>query len=381
VSRATAVQAPLERLERAAGELRARELDALLVTGAANVRYTTGFTGTSGVALIAAEAGAGSSGGGGGLRGHRFITDFRYATQVGAEVAAAFEREVVNDNLLEGVAGALGAGGGRLGFLEKSLTVADHARLRELLPEQWQLVPAAAILEELRAVKDAAEVARIRAACELADEALRSVLEGGLVGRSERDVALELEWQMRRRGAERPSFPTIVAAAAHAALPHAQPREREIPPDVLVIVDWGALHDGYCSDCTRTYASGEHISDQARAVYELVRSAQARAAAAVRAGAGAHALDAIARSVIDEAGYGEQFGHGLGHGVGMEIHEGPRLSRTAPDEPVRCGNVVTVEPGVYLRGELGVRIEDLLVVREDGHEILTGLPRELVVVG
>jgi Xaa-Pro aminopeptidase len=372
----TARAAPA-RLERAAAELRARDLDALLVTGAANVRYTTGFTGTSGVALIAASANGHEHRG---LGGHRFITDFRYATQAAEQVDAAFEREVVKDNLLESVASALGEAGGRLAFMEKSLTVAEYTRLRELLRESWALVPAAAIVEGLRAVKDADEIARIRAASQLADDALRSVLEGGLVGRSERDVALELELQMRKRGAEGPSFPPIVAAGAHGALPHAEPREQPIPPDALVIVDWGARHEGYCSDCTRTYASGEGISAEARDVYEVVRSARARAAEAVRARAGTRELDAIARAVIDEAGYGEQFGHGLGHGVGLEVHEGPRLSRTAPDQPLLAGNVVTVEPGIYLPGEFGVRIEDLLVVGEEASETLTSMPRELVVV-
>jgi Xaa-Pro aminopeptidase len=373
MSGAALAQAIPERLERTAAELRDRELDALLVTGAVNVRYTTGFTGSSGVALIAAETA-------GGLGGNRFITDFRYATQSAEEVVSAFEREVVKDNLLEGVVAALHSSEGRLGFSEKNLTVAEHARLRELLPEQWQLVPAGTILEELRAVKGADELARIRAACELADEALRAVLETPLAGRSERDVALELEWQMRTRGAEGPSFATIVAAGAHAALPHAQPRDVEIPSDVLVLIDWGALLDGYCSDCTRTYASGEQISAQARDVYELVRSAQAHAAESVRAGVGTLELDSIARGEIERAGYGEQFGHGLGHGVGMEVHEGPRVSRTAPAVPLRAGNVVSVEPGIYLPGEVGVRIEDLVAVGDDASEVLTSLPREMTVV-
>ena len=145
-------------------------------------------------------------------------------------------------------------------------------------------------------------------------------------------------------------------------------------------IDWGALHEGYCSDCTRTYASAEGISARAREIYELVRSVQQRAADAVRAGLSGRELDAIARTQIEQAGHGQHFGHGLGHGVGMEVHEGPRLSRTAPDEPLVAGNVVTVEPGVYVPGELGVRIEDLLVVGEHGSDVLTAMPRELVVI-
>ncbi|HWX73924.1 MAG TPA: aminopeptidase P family protein [Solirubrobacteraceae bacterium] len=364
----------LERVARVAAAAREAELDALLLTGAVAVRYATAFTGSSGVALIGGDGGASEP------SRHRFITDFRYATQASEEVPEEFARDVVADNLLEGVAQALGTAGGRLGFLEKNLTVAEHTRLRELIAAQWELVPSGELLERLRMVKDAGEIAAIRAAAELADDAMRTVLDRGLAGRSERAVALELEEEMRRRGADGPSFPTIVAAGAHAALPHAKPREREIPRDVLVTIDWGALHEGYCSDCTRTYATGEAIDERAREVYEVVRAAQARAVEAVRPGASTLALDGVARSHIEAAGYGERFGHGLGHGVGLEVHEGPRLSRTAPDQPLRSGNVVTVEPGVYLPDELGVRIEDLLVVTEPGHEVLSALPRELTVI-
>jgi Xaa-Pro aminopeptidase len=234
----------------------------------------------------------------------------------------------------------------------------------------------------MRAVKGAREIERIRDASQLADEALRrAVLERGLTGRTEREVALDLELELRRLGAVGPSFPPIVASGAHGALPHAELRAQPIARDVLVTIDWGALHEGYCSDCTRTYATSESLSARAREVYELVRRAQARALAAVGAGRSGRELDAVAREVIEQAGYGEHFGHGLGHGVGMEIHEGPRLSRTAGEDPLLAGNVITVEPGVYLPGECGVRIEDLVVVREDGHEVLTGLPRELTVVG
>ncbi len=202
----------------------------------------------------------------------------------------------------------------------------------------------------------------------------------GVVGRTEREVAIELELRMRRLGAEAPSFPSIVAAGAHGALPHAEPREQEIAKDVLLTIDWGALHEGYCSDCTRTYATGEGISARAREIYELVLSAQEQALAAVRAGPSGRELDGVARAVIERAGHGEHFGHGLGHGVGLEIHEGPRLSRTAGEEPLQAGNVVTVEPGVYLPGRLGVRIEDLVVVTEDGQEVLTSLSKALTVV-
>lgn len=364
----------MERVELLAAELRERELDALLVTTPVNVRYLTGFTGSNALALVAADKRAAD---------HRFLTDFRYATQSAEQVPDSFAREIVADELLEAaVAGLTGPEGnaGRLGFDDASLTVAQHVRLRELLPSAWELVSSAGAVERLRAIKDAGEISLIRAASELADEALLGILERGLAGRAERDVAIDLELEMRRLGADGPSFPSIVASGPHGSLPHAEPRADPIARDVLVTIDWGALHAGYCSDCTRTYATGEQVSAQAREVYELVRCAQAEALAAVRAGPTGRELDGVAREVIERAGHGEHFGHGLGHGVGMEIHEGPRLSRSAGDDPLQAGNVVTVEPGVYLPGDCGVRIEDLVVVLADGHEVLTRLPKELTVI-
>jgi Xaa-Pro aminopeptidase len=362
------------RVARLAGELAGMEVDALLIDSLVNVRYLTGFTGSSAVALVVGDDARDR------LGDPRFLTDFRYATQSAEQVPDVFDRQIVSGDLLGALAGDLADAGGRLGFDEASLTVKRHRKLAELLERGWELVPCTAVVERLREVKDAGEIARVRAASELADEALRTVLEDGLVGRSERDVAIELELRMRRLGAQAPSFPSIVAAGAHGALPHATPRDAEIPPDVLVTIDWGALHEGYCSDCTRTYATGEAISAQAREVYELVLRAQQQGLEAVRAGLSGREVDAVAREVIDAAGHGEDFGHGLGHGVGMEIHEGPRLSRTAGEEPLRVGNVVTVEPGVYLPGVLGVRIEDLVVVGEDAQEVLTSLPKALTVV-
>ncbi len=363
-------QTHTDRLHRLTDDLSTREVDALLVGAQLGVRYLTGFTGTHALALIAAEPPV----------PHRFFTDFRYATQSAEQVPETFEREIVVGELFEAAVASLDAAGGRLGFDDATVTVAQHARLRELLEDRWELVPCAGAVERLRAVKDTNEIARIRAASELADEALRTVLEGGVVGRTERDVALALELRMRRLGAEAASFPSIVAAGAHGALPHAEPRDEPIPRDVLVTIDWGALHEGYCSDCTRTYATGEGVSDEARQVYELVLDAQRQGIAAVKAGLNGKEIDAVARAVIEQGGPGERFGHGLGHGVGMEVHEGPRLSRTAGEEPLQVGNVVTVEPGVYLPGRYGVRIEDLLVVTGEGSDFLTALPKELTVI-
>jgi Xaa-Pro aminopeptidase len=369
------------RSERLAAQLPEHEVDLLLVSAPIDVRYLTGFTGSNGLAVIGADT-------------RLFLTDFRYETQAAAQVAAEFEREIVTVDLLEaavrwlegetGAARGLGreatvrglgreaaarrlageAGSRHLGFDDAAVTVKQHTRMHELLPTGWELAPCGGLVAALREVKDAHELKRIRAAAQLADEALRELLEQGIVGRTERDVAIELELRMRRLGAEGPSFPSIVAAGPHSALPHAEPRDVEIPPDTLVTIDWGAILEGYCSDCTRTFATGEGLGEQEREVYEVVRSAQATALAALRAGPSGRELDALARAVIEQAGYGERFGHGLGHGVGLEVHEPPRLSRTAGEQPLRAGNVVTIEPGVYIPERFGVRIEDLASVGE-----------------
>ncbi len=369
----------MDRTKRLASELGAKRIDRLIVGEAMNLRYLSSYTGTNGLLLVSADTHV----------PHRFYTDFRYVTQAAQQVPAPIEREIAAGDLLEAVAKDLNEHGreneSRLGFDDAALTVKQHARLRELLacaPEgedSWELVPCAGMVERLREVKDEQEIAAIRAACELADEALGGLLEGGLVGRSERDLAIDLELRMRRLGAQAPSFPSIVAAGPHGALPHAEPREEPIPRDVLVTIDWGARLDGYCSDCTRTYATGA-IDEQAKEVYALVLRAQETALAAVRAGIGGREVDAVARTIIEDAGHAEHFGHGLGHGVGLDVHEAPRLSKTAPEEPLRAGNIVTVEPGVYVPGRLGVRIEDLALVGEHGAEPLTSLPKGLVTI-
>jgi Xaa-Pro aminopeptidase len=357
------------RTRRLAGELADFDVQALLVQSSTDVRYLSGFTGSNGLVLVTAETG-----------GHRFLTDFRYVSQSEAQVPATFEREIVTGELLDAVPGLLGGGGGRLGFDDSQMTVRAHRRLAERLPDGWELVACPPLVSRLRAVKSEEEIGKLRIASRIADEALAVLLSDGIVGRTEREVALELELRMRRLGAESTAFPPIVASGPHGALPHAEPREEKIARDVLVTIDWGARHEGYHSDCTRTYATGEGVSDRAHEIYDLVLRAQQASLAALMAGPSGPEIDAVAREVIDAAGHGEHFGHGLGHGVGLEIHEGPRLSRTAGPEPLLPGHVVTVEPGIYVPGELGVRIEDLAVVREGGHEVLTSLPKELTVV-
>jgi Xaa-Pro aminopeptidase len=355
----------VNRADRVAALVAERELGALLVTDVFNVRWLTAFTGTNGLAVV----GAGRDG------TRRFATDFRYVEQAAGQVQG-FDRIRAPQELLEAVAPALGEDEVRLGFDDAHLTVKQHARLRELLPDTVELVPAAGLLERERAIKDPGELARIRAAAALADDALREVLEAGLVGRTEREVAWALEDGMRRRGASGPSFPSIVAAGPQGALPHAEPRDVAIPADTLAVIDWGALLDGYCSDCTRTVATGS-LDGEATEVYELVQEAQRAALDAVRAGPTGREVDAVARGVIEAAGRGERFGHGLGHGVGIEVHEGPRLGRTG-EVRLAPGHVVTVEPGVYEPGRFGVRIEDLVAVTDDAPEVLSSLSKELV---
>jgi Xaa-Pro aminopeptidase len=350
------------RTDRLVGLLEARELDSLLVTGLVNVRYLTGFTGTNGACLVRRD-------------GERlFFTDFRYVEQAGEQVQG-YELVRVGADMTGELAGRLT---GRAGFDDEQVSVRTHGRLAERLAEGAELIAASGLVERLRAVKDANEVAAMRAAAALADEVYALLSERGLAGRSEREVALEIEAELRVRGAEGASFPPIVAAGAHGALPHAEPRDVEIPAGTLVVIDMGARVDGYCSDCTRTFATGA-LGERAQEVYALVQDAQAQALAAVRPGVGYRELDAVARQVIDAAGHGGHFGHGLGHGVGLEIHEAPRVSKTAPDGELVAGNAVTIEPGVYLPGEVGVRIEDLAIVGDDGAEVLTSFPKDLVV--
>ena len=353
-----------ERADRLVEAVHAAQLDAVLITDATNLRYVTGFTGSSGLALVGED----------GLR--RFVTDFRYLTQSAAQLDPVWERHVAQDPL-EHVAHGLGDGAFRLGFDDAGLSVKDHARLAGQVGDGVELIAAGGMVEALRLVKDPDELEKIRAAQRLADEALEDVLGRGLAGRTERAVALDIEFTMRRLGAEGSSFPPIVAAGAHGALPHAVPRDVAIAEGTLCVIDWGAQLDGYASDCTRTYATSQDLDERDKEVYAAVLRAQHAALAAVAPGPLGREVDAVAREVIDRAGHAEHFGHGLGHGVGMEVHEGPRLSRQG-ETALAPGHVVTVEPGIYVPGQVGVRIEDLVVVTEDGHEVLTGLTKELI---
>ena len=355
----------MSRADRVAARLPEREADLLLVTDLVNIRYLTGFTGTNALAVV-------------GPHTRRFITDFRYVERARAEVDG-FERERAPQEFAEALKGGWPEGEVRLGFEDQHMSVRQHRRLRELLPERIELVPAGGLVEAERARKEPAEVEAIRAAAALADEIYAWVLERGVVGRTEREVARALEEEMRRRGATDPSFPSIVASGEHGALPHAEPRDVEIPAGVLVTLDLGCRLDGYCSDCTRTWATGD-LADDLLEIYDLVLRAQQAALDAVRPGPTGREVDAVARDMIAAEGHGDPFGHGLGHGVGLEFHEGPRLARSAGDA-LEAGNVVTVEPGVYVPGRGGVRIEDLVVLTGNGRDVLSATAKALTTVG
>jgi Xaa-Pro aminopeptidase len=351
----------VSRGERLAKLVAERELDQLFVSDLINVRYLTGFTGTNGACLIGGEE-------------LIFFTDFRYTERAKDEVSPEWERPKAERELVPQIAGRMS---GRVGFEDAKLSVRQLARLEKAAGDGVGLVPAGDLVEQLRAVKEPEEIERMTAASELADGVFRWALERGLAGRTEREVARACEARIRELGAE-PSFPPIVAAGENGALPHAEPGEREIGSGELVVFDMGAELDSYCSDGTRTFATGEP-GDDAREVYDLVLAAQLAALGAIRAGAAGKEVDAVARELIAEAGHGDHFGHGLGHGVGLEVHEAPRLATTSQDE-LREGNAVTVEPGIYLPGRFGVRIEDLVVLTADGYRNLSGTPKELQII-
>jgi Xaa-Pro dipeptidase len=355
-------------------QLRARGLDALLVTDLLNVRYLTGFTGSNGALLVHAgdEPGAEAR--------TLLCTDGRYLAQ-SAQQVPDLERviERPSDLALAARAGKNAADYRRTGYESHRVTVEGLDALA-VAAQGVELTRAPGMVEQLRLVKDDDEIEALRMACTAADHALASLLaHGGLrPGRTEREVARELEGRMLDHGAVGPSFESIVAAGANSAVPHHRPTAAVLHDGDFVKLDFGALVDGYHSDMTRTVVLGEPTAWQ-RELYELVAAAQAAGRAALRVGADVREVDAAARSVIEQAGYGEQFLHGLGHGVGLEIHEAPTLSK-AGDGRLCAGMAVTVEPGVYLPGRGGVRIEDTLVVREGAPELLTQTTKTLVVV-
>jgi Xaa-Pro aminopeptidase len=350
-------QAALRRRAQALG------LDGLLVGPGANLRYLTGFSGSSGLLLLTAGRAV-------------LITDFRYAVQAPEETAGAVEVAVEANNLWDRLRHLIENGPRcRLGFERERLTVREAERLSRI--DHAEPVPTADLVESLREVKDAGEVAAIRAAAALAQEALAEILPTVRVGETEQAIAARLELALRLRGSEWHPFQTIVAAGPRSALPHARPSSRPIGRGEWLLLDFGAQLEGYCSDLTRTVVVGAPADSRQREVYEVVRQAQRRAREELRPGMSGREGDALARDVITAAGFGENFGHSLGHGVGLEVHEAPRLAKSAED-PIPAGVVVTVEPGIYLEGWGGVRLEDDIHLTARGPECLSDGRTELL---
>jgi Xaa-Pro aminopeptidase len=353
---------PGPRVERLRAALAAESVDAAIVTNLANVRYLTGYGGSNGLVVVTASGGA-------------FVTDFRYANAT-AEIAELMDVRIADRDLIVYTAAhlaELAAGAARIGFEAAHLPVARHTVLAA--SRGPELVPTTGLVERLRAVKDVDEVDAIRRSAALIAPVLETIAEEGLVGRREVEVGWRIRELFHRAGADRLAFETIVAAGPDAATPHAEPSQAIIGADTLVIVDLGCMLDGYASDCTRTFATGDPL----RELYDVGLRAQLAALEAVRPGVSGYDADAAGRDLIVAAGHGERFGHALGHGVGLEIHETPRLAVTS-DAILEPGMVVTVEPGIYMPGLGGARIEDLVVVTADGCERLTPFPKELRVV-
>jgi Xaa-Pro aminopeptidase len=322
-----------------------------------NVQYLTGFESSNAALLIEPDC-------------VRLFTDFRYAERAREVEDVEFEetKRYICSDLAERLPK-------RVAFEADALTYANYELLRD---GGIELVPRRGVVESLRVAKDPEELDAIRRATDVTNKAYEQLIEEPFAGRTEKELVWRMTQLFHECGADDVAFPVDIAAGPTAASPHAEPGERVVQEGDLVLVDAGARLGGYCSDCTRTFAVGQ-VSDALRDVYELVRQAQEVGVDAVRGGASGRDVDAAARAGITDAGYGENFGHGLGHGVGLLVHEAPAL-RPESEDVLAAGNVVTVEPGIYLSGVAGIRIEDLVVVTENGCDVLTSFPKELKTV-
>lgn len=347
--------------------INAAHLDGLLITGSANVRYLSGFSGSSAILFVSS-------------RETLLITDFRYQTQAADEVGDIARITIEPQSLWVGLWQQLAqmAGLEVLGFESAHLVHRDFQRLLEA-GARYQWRPTVDLVEALRERKDEDELRRIRDAVETAEHALGLTVTQVRVGMTEMEVAGLLEAALRQSGSDGFPFPSIVASGPNAALPHARPTSRSIARGDLLLIDFGARAEGYCSDITRTFVVGPASADQ-REVHDVVRLANERAVRAVRPGMSGRDADSVARGYIHDRGFGELFGHSLGHGIGLEVHEAPRLAKTA-ESPLVEGAVVTVEPGIYRPGWGGVRIEDDVHLGAGGAQVLTRFARELIEIG
>ncbi|HET8713206.1 MAG TPA: aminopeptidase P family protein [Gemmatimonadales bacterium] len=349
--------------------LEAEGLDALLVTSLPNIRYLTGFSGSAGI-VVASRTGL------------LLVTDFRYDEQAHQQASTVARIEIEGTSVWERLFKELtpGAGlapGATIGFEAHTLTVKEADRFSSAAGSAWRWKAAGELVERLRARKDAGEVASIRAAAGVATEALQETLATVRPGQSELAIAGVLEGALRRNGSEGHPFATIVASGPRSALPHAHTSSRTVAAGEWLLLDFGAVVDGYCADVTRTVVVGRRADESQRALYGLVQEAQRRAREGVRVGMSGREADALARDLIEARGFGAAFGHSTGHGLGLEVHEAPRLARTATD-PLPEDAVVTIEPGVYVTGRGGVRIEDDVHLAADGPVLLTDGRTELL---
>jgi len=347
------------------------QLDGLLLTHPPDIAYLTNFGGEDSVGLITDKE-------------FHLITDFRYEEQ--AQLEAGWLKLTIRDGKMEEalakVIGAVASGGGggkakKLGYEANFATVGQIDALTRALKEAnstAQLVPLENVMLNIRKVKDDHEIDLVRKSAAVAEEAFNAIRDEIKVGQTENYLAGLLVFELRSRGATNSSFPVIVAAGSNSSLPHYRPSEVLVQRDQPLLIDWGALYKGYCSDLTRTLMVGR-VSPRMKQIYKVVYEAQQAALKFLRPGVTTVQADRVARDVIDQAGFGKQFGHGLGHGIGRDIHELPTLRKTGGDEELRPGMIVTVEPGIYLSGEGGVRIEDDVLITHSGCEVLTSLDR------
>jgi Xaa-Pro aminopeptidase len=349
------------RIQRLHATMTAQSLDGLLVTNLTNVRYLTGFSGTNGQVLVTD-------------RGATFFSDPRYAARAGALVDGA-EVTIYPTKLTDVLPGQLD-GVVRLGVEAATMTLLERDQLAEAL-DSVELVPTRNAVEDLRRAKEEAEVDKLKQAVAIGDDAFVWILDRLTPGATERSVALDLEVRMRKAGAEEVSFEPIVGSGPLSAHIHHTPSDRTFEKGDLILLDFGARVDGYCSDLTRTVVLGPATDDQ-RELYDVVLAAQQNGIDAVRAGAACAKVDAAARSYIESKNHGDAFGHGLGHGVGLDIHEAPRLHRIS-EETLVAGDIVTVEPGIYLRDVGGIRVEDCVLVTSEGCEVLSAATKDRLI--
>ncbi|MBE9547055.1 MAG: aminopeptidase P family protein [Proteobacteria bacterium] len=348
------------RISRIRSKLAGLELEALLFFDMRNIRYLVGFSGSDGALLV-------------GENGVILMVDGRYVTQAKGEARGAEIFEY--SDKIDGIARVVTDAGLRsVGFESVAINFDHYLNLKGKL-DGLVLKPISEEINSIRAVKDQDEIELIKKAVEISSRALASTLELVRPGIRERDVALELEYRMKGKGAEKVSFETIVASGKNAALPHATPGSRRIEDGDFVVIDYGAVYGGYSSDETCTFAVGS-VTDRQKEIYGIVKDAHDRALDSVKAGVACREVDRVARNHIESAGLGEYFSHGTGHGVGLDVHEAPRLSARSEDY-LAAGMVITIEPGIYIPDLWGVRIEDMILVEEDGCEVLTRMPKDL----